>query len=477
MGELFFDLNIEKVLEHWPVAFAVREVLANALDEQVITGTAEPVVSKDPDGVWHVIDFGRGLRYEHLTQKENAEKRRHREVIGQFGMGLKDALAVFDRRGIAVEMRSRHADVSTRMRPKEQFGDVVTLHAVVRPPSDPDRIGTDVALRGVADTDIDAAKQYFLRYSGERVLETTRYGQVLARATAKQPARIYVKGLKVAEEPNFLFSYNVTDVNKPLRAALNRERSNVGRSAYTPRVQSILKECGSAEVAGPLAADLENYVTGRMHDELAWRDIAVHACRILATHEQVLFVTPRDLERGSPQLQYAKDEGYRLITVPEDIVSKLRKLTDLDGRPMVDLAGFREAWNDSFSFRFVDPDTLTDGERAVYALTDPVARIAGIDPDAFGVHEILISETMRLNEIGHPVVGIWERVNHRIVIRRDQLDDPATYCGTLLHELTHAISATIDGSLEFENALTGVLGVVAAQAVHPNRPSWVMPDA
>ena len=88
-----FDLNIEKVFEHWPVPFALREFIANAVDEQTITGTVDPAISIDAEGRWHIRDFGRGLSYEHLTQKENPEKRKHPAVIGQFGIGLKDALA------------------------------------------------------------------------------------------------------------------------------------------------------------------------------------------------------------------------------------------------------------------------------------------------------------------------------------------------------------------------------------------------
>jgi hypothetical protein len=77
-----FDLNIEKVLEHWMIPFAIRELIANALDEQALTGTADPVICKDDTGCWHVRDSGRGVRYEHLTQNENAEKRRHPQAIG-----------------------------------------------------------------------------------------------------------------------------------------------------------------------------------------------------------------------------------------------------------------------------------------------------------------------------------------------------------------------------------------------------------
>src|SRR6266496_2512835 len=105
---------------------------------------------------------------------------------------------------------------------------------------DPDLIGTDVVLTGVTDDQIAAAKRLFLRYSGDQVLEETRYGQVLERQANTGAGRVFVKGLLVAEESNFLFSYNITDLNAPLRRALNRERTNVGRTAYADRVKKIL---------------------------------------------------------------------------------------------------------------------------------------------------------------------------------------------------------------------------------------------
>src|SRR5213075_1275554 len=84
-----FDLNVDRVLEHWPVAHAIRELLANALDEHHLSRTGDPVVRKLGDGRWEIRDFGRGLRYEHLTQNENPEKLTDPRVIGQFGIGLK----------------------------------------------------------------------------------------------------------------------------------------------------------------------------------------------------------------------------------------------------------------------------------------------------------------------------------------------------------------------------------------------------
>ena len=39
-----FDLNVGTVLDHWTVEFALREIIANALDEQVLTQSEPPIV-------------------------------------------------------------------------------------------------------------------------------------------------------------------------------------------------------------------------------------------------------------------------------------------------------------------------------------------------------------------------------------------------------------------------------------------------
>ena len=41
MGKRYFDLNIEQVLEHWEVYHAVREIIANALDETILTNSPD----------------------------------------------------------------------------------------------------------------------------------------------------------------------------------------------------------------------------------------------------------------------------------------------------------------------------------------------------------------------------------------------------------------------------------------------------
>ncbi len=160
----------------------------------------------------------------------------------------------------------------------------------------------------------------------------------------------------------------------------------------------------------------------RLYDELAWRDVALHACRVLQTNEKVVFATAWQMAAGGAQLRYAQDDGYRIVVVPEDIARSLSGLTDLNGKPLVDLDGYRNEWNAS-------------------------------------------SETMRLNETGNPVLGLWEQAERRIIIRRDQLNAFASYAGTLLHEVGHMTSGATDGSLDFESELSRLLGMTAAAAL------------
>lgn len=462
-----FDLNIVRVLEHWSPAHAIREVISNALDEAALSATPEPQTRKDADGTWHIRDFGRGLRHEHLTQNENAEKLAHPDlVIGKFGIGLKDALSVFDRKRFAVTIRSAHEDMTLARLPKHGFEDVTTLHVLVAPPTDAHMSGTDVAVAGVKDADIDEAKGLFLRYASDSELERTSMGAVLKR-TKGQPARIYVNGLRVATEDNFLFSYDVTSMSAALRRALNRERANVGRTAYADRVKAILLATESNAVADALAADLARYEWGTIHDETEWLDVGLHACRILNASAKVLFVTASEIAWSPAYIDRARGDGYRIVSVPESLAARLPRAVDIKGEPIVGIAEYMDRFRDSFQFSFVDEADLTARERAIFDRTASIIALQGRKPA--GLKAIRISSTMRINATGSAeAVGSWEETSGQIVIKRDQLASLEEYAGTLLHELTHARTGTYDVSREFEDALTLTAGATASRVIEPS---------
>lgn len=458
-----FDLNIKKILEAWDNGHAVRELIANALDEQVLSGTAPVDIAKDAVGIWQIRDYGRGLRYEHFTQNENPEKLKAvGRIIGKFGVGLKDAMATLNRNGVAVEIESKHGVISLTQEAKHGFGEIVTLHAAVLPPHDPAFVGTRIRLPSLSDADMARAKGFFLLFSRETLLEETKIGAILQKAGPM--SRIYVAGLLVAEEENFAFSYNITSLTEAMKKALNRERTNVGRTAYAERVKAMLLQTRSAEVAAILADQLRLLERGTAADEVSWKDVTVHACKILNASGRFLFVTSYQLLSNTDAVDQARGDGIQVVTVPDTILEAIRGSDDLSGVPIRDLGVYQAEWNDSFSFKWVMPEALTAEENVVFGTRERVAALVGGFPKH--VRAVRVSETMRVDfTAGGDALGLWDPATDSIVIRRDQLRSMADFAATLLHEIAHARSGHGDVTRAFEEELTDYLGRTAAAAI------------
>jgi hypothetical protein len=463
----FFDLNIVDILEAWAPHQAVRELIANAIDESLLTNTSAPTIEKHGKH-WIITDAGRGLRPEHLAQNESSEKLDNpNRVIGKFGVGLKDAIAVLHRHDIGLEIRSAHATISFVARAKHGFDDVPTVHAVIEPPRDPNMRGTEVILTGIPDDAVAAAKSLFLQFSGDEIIGDTPHGQVIRRDHGL-PARIFVNGVVIAEDESFAFSYNITSLNAAMRKALNRERTNVGRSAFSERIRSILLQCKAPVVAELLADEIGRLDRGTAHDEVKWTDVAIHACKILNATSKVVFVSSLDLVYSAAAIDQARRDGFKVVVLPQAIRAKLAGITDLTGTPVRSLDVFVREWSSSFKFEFVDEHQLAAKERAIFGLRNRLIRLAGGKPD--WLKEILVSETMRPDSAGRTdAVGVWDPANGRIIIRRDQLQSIASFAGTLIHELVHAQTGHGDVTVAFEHALTEQIGGLAATLVSTAR--------
>ena len=454
MASKTFDLNIEKILENWETRHAVREVIANALDEQALTNTASTIIEKKGDS-WFIRDFGRGIRYTHLTQNENQEKLSSTVVIGRFGIGLKDALATFERHGVEVTIKSKFGIIKTTKMVKQGFGDIVTLHALIEDPVDTDFIGTEFELRNVSDNEIDAAKKLFFLFSGEPVLETTRYGQIIRRQSG--PGSIYINGVMVAEEVNFLFSYNITLLNAAIKKAINRERANVGRTAYAESVKKILLSSNNADVAQQLSRDLANYQSGMAHDELAWLDVQEHAVKILNTQGNVVVVTAEEALSRPDLMDDARNSGLSIVTIPENLRAKVANSVDVAGNRIVDITAYTQSYNESFVFKFVERESLSENEKDVFSITPWVLETFGGKPE--NVESIRISSTMRpeTNSTKN-AIGCWDQSTASIVISREELGSKSRYAAVLMHELIHAKTGFSDVTRDFETSLTVLIG-------------------
>lgn len=459
-----FDLNIEKILENWEVYHAIREIIANALDEQILTNTKDISIYKSNDGWWHIIDFGRGLNYHHLTQNENEEKLTNDKLIGRFGVGLKDALATLYRHGIKVQIISKYGIITLKEASKSGFDDIITLHAQIAPPQNPNMVGTDFCLLGCNVDDIEKAKSLFLTFSGKNILEKNAYGEVIENST--NTADIYINGVKVAEESNFLFSYNITSLTAQLKKALNRERTNVGRSAYTGRIKDILKACSSEKVIDALVEDLQQFGSGNEHDELSWNGIAMYAAKKMnQLHKDTTFVTTSDLQNNPSLIDKMQRSGYNPVVVPDNIISKMEDYNTgaKSGETLTTVKQYIKDEKERFVPVEIDINALTADEIDVYNKTDSILKLIGGKPK--NVKEIVIVEKIYESELFYETLGLWIAGENKILIKRKQLKSLKQYAGTLLHECAHAISGADDVSRDFELKLTEIIGIVSSKLI------------
>jgi hypothetical protein len=454
-----FDLNIEEVLENWEVEHALREVIANALDEQLLTSTKAIDISKDRHGQYHIRDFGRGLRIEHFTLNEDKEKLgSDKPVIGKFGVGLKDALATVHRRGVGVLVRSQFGTFRLKEVTKHGFDNITTLH-VEYDDTLQSIVGTDFTLRGASDAQIAKAKLLFLVFSGDHLIETTSYGSLIRRGP--NSPRIFILGVLANEEPNFLYSYNITSLTEAMKKRLNRERLNVGRMTYAERIRAILKAATSKEVQEALIRQLERRGFGDQADEMHWIEVSQHALNLMHQKVKVAYVTEMELQTRPDLVGAAKADGLQVVVITEQQRQKAEAQVAAGGPELRTLNVYAREFNESFLYQFVEPTRLNPQERAVFALTPKILQLVGVSPPR--APQVMISETMRITSTD--TEGVWDPSIPAIVVKRPCLSALDRYAGTLLHEAAHATTGAPDVSRMLESVLTRYLGLVAERAI------------
>ena len=210
-------------------------------------------------------------------------------------------------------------------------------------------------------------------------------------------------------------------MNATLKKSLNRERQNLGRSAYSERVRSILLSSESESVAQALSDDLQKTTVGDSHDELSWLDVQEHAVRILNAKRKVLFISSSDVVQRPDLVDTARSAGFQVLTVSENLAKKIDGTTDLAGQPVTAVNEFVRQHNESFQFRWILPEQLSSAEFAVWKHSERVLGYLGGRPDR--VRDIRISETMSSGTFStRETVGLWDSSTGCIIIKRTHVN-------------------------------------------------------
>ena len=303
---------------------------------------------------------------------------------------------------------------------------------------------TSPTMVGIGQSD---TKDLFLKFNDAMVLESTKYGDVLQSDKDSLAARVNINGVLASEEENFLFSYNITNLTKSMRKALNRERTNVGRSTYTERVKSILKSCSSDEVLGGLAEQ-----TGTKNQCDVDTDIAQIGIAALAERDdKVIYATSEEIMNNPNYLGDMQRDGYTIITVSE------KDHDSISGEHARTFSDYVSDFNHSFEFEFIEKDELSDEEQEIFEKTSKILDLVEWSTQRPPVR---ISETMRPetdasagNLVLHDALGCYSPLMG-IIIKRSELSTLKQYASVLLHEAAHASSGATDATREFESELT-----------------------
>lgn len=454
-----FDLNIEEVLENWDIEHGLREIISNALDEQQITDSQEIEIKKGLDGKWHIRDFGRGIRIENFTLNENPEKLNSKlNLIGKFGVGLKDALATFNRRGILVIIKSKFGTFQIKKSQKSGFTDIFTLHVEYN--DNPiDIEGTDFIFEGISNEKMDLAKSFFLKFNDESLLDSTMYGEIYSRKS--DGAKVYINGVFAADESNFMFTYNISNITQSIKKKLNRERLNVGRATYSSRVKDILLSTENNKVQSELIEQARNRYSGNLYDEFSWIEISQKAFNLLHNSQRVVFLTEEEIIHRPEIIDWAKRDRYEVITISGKEKDKLNSQMNLGGPEIRTSDVFIGEINDSFEYKFINHHELNKNEMVIYNSYQRISNL--VDLPKWQIPKLLISETMRFTN--DDTCGVWDSSLNAIIIKRTQLANEILFAGTVLHELAHKISGAPDCSRVFEDELTQFLGKVSARVI------------
>ncbi|ONN26807.1 hypothetical protein XJ44_08055 [Thermosipho affectus] len=211
----------------------------------------------------------------------------------------------------------------------------------------------------IPDESLDKLKSMFL--NNVTVLESNNEGEVFLNENNN--SKIYINGFLVATEKNFLFSYNIKKPTKTIIKKIEKLELPFKRTAYVHKIKTILLNCEKAEIAMYLAKDLEKLDGGQAHDEINWKDVQLHAVKLLNALNKYLFITKSDYVKYYYLIDTAIESGYKPVYISQNIKDIVESEKDFLGKNINTINVFLEKYSKNFEFAYINKDQLTDVEK------------------------------------------------------------------------------------------------------------------
>eukprot|EP00056_Hartaetosiga_gracilis_P005419 m.84490 g.84490 ORF g.84490 m.84490 type:complete len:610 (+) comp12158_c0_seq1:172-2001(+) len=195
--------------------------------------------------------------------------------VGQFGVGLKDAVAVFMRNGAKVSISSSVGGDFDFKVAKGDF-ECETIHVKNTQPSTSTPLarssssGTCITITGLQTPRklVESVKKNFLCFSPKRTLIIKTESVEVFKPLFDNKGKLYVNGIELAPPQPLFFSYNLTG-SPALRESYDRDhniKGNAFKKDVRPHIENALRKM----------ARHAPYLPPKPKHEFNWKDVRVH---------------------------------------------------------------------------------------------------------------------------------------------------------------------------------------------------------
>lgn len=411
-------------LPTWAAYEGVRELVQNAKDAEREHG-AEMTVTHKGD-VLVIENAGTQLPIQALLVGHTSKAER-RDLIGQFGEGLKFGTLALVRAGHKMVIRTGAETWTPSIRPSATFGGEPVLTFEITPSRLVNKVRIEV--HGITAEDWKTFRECFLFLTGRKgddVVETI-YGSLLLAPRMK--GRVFVKGIFVQKDEKLDYGYDLS------HAEVDRDRRLIARWDLTGATRRIWEQALAQrpELADGFFAALEK---GRTDVEgiASWNVDSLPAPAIDAA---AAAFKARHGEDAVPVKDFGESRdlghlGKKGVVVPEALSAVLARVlgsTEAVKEQLRAEAAARFAWTD-----------LTPAERDVYDAAERLVAQAqaALDGKPHAGYPIDVVEFRDPALLGRYGAG-------RIELARTCLASVPQAVEVLVHETAHARTGAGDG--------------------------------
>ena len=240
----YIDLNVgEKSLDHLPIDFALKELLANSIDEHIANNLDPADVQLSYNKklkTLSISDFGSGIEEKNFIQRKN-NKKSDNKYIGKYGIGLKDALVIANDKNHKITIET-HTNIFTTEYKMKSGTELITLHVKsVKSINAHIPKGTRITISNIIPETYYTLRKTYIGYYDE-----SEYTLFLSHEIGsiykfnKEVQMIFVNKLVVnTYSNNCHFSYDFP-LSKQIQDANTRDRKDIPLDNFTTGIQQLI---------------------------------------------------------------------------------------------------------------------------------------------------------------------------------------------------------------------------------------------